>query len=542
MKPALKPKLRLLSLGVFLLALICGLTFLREYLHVSAGRAASNAWAYYQTLPPGPAPQDALRWLHEDFTADRQFTGNLPLVVLQLEGEPPVYKKFVLNGQEVVYEDVEPWIGGRMYLYDDPSGENTLADEPALTSWITVKTRGHTSINFDKQQYYIKTVTADGQELAADVFGMGAGEAWVLNGSMADKSMLRNYLAYRVAASIMEYAPRCRYCEMFTLEDGVYTYQGVYLMTEAVKRGANRVNIDANKRKNVYTSYLVRRDRYTSFDSMLDTYGRLAGQDEGWIGVKYPAVSRQTPANLAYIAQDFSHIEQVLYAREPEVFGTYSRFIDVASFVDYFLINEYFGNYDAGEHSTYMYKNTGDRLKIGPVWDFDQAMNNSVVDETDPTVMAMQARTFFRQLVRDTVFLDALNDRYAELRRNVLSDKHIFALIDETTAYLSAAQRREWYRWAADYLEGGGGNPHNYYLSDYVLDDVTLSRFNDDYQQEIYTIKVYLHNHGRAIPIELKKLYASAEVTTGLRGENTLFLLLLLILFILPSVMINRWR
>ena len=70
----------------------------------------------------------------------------------------------------------------------------------------------------------------------------------------------------------------------------------------------------------------------------------------------------------------------MLYSQDEALFKTYDRYIDVDSFVDYFLLNEFFGNYDAGNHSTYMYKESGGKLHIGPVWDFDQAMNNYFAD------------------------------------------------------------------------------------------------------------------------------------------------------------------
>ena len=83
-------------------------------------------------------------------------------------------------------------------------------------------------------------------------------------------------------------------------------------------------------------------------------------------------------------------------------------------------------------------------------------------------------------------------------------------------------------------------NPHNYYLQDYVKDNVTVSRFNDQYEQELYTIRTYLHKHGNVIQIELTKLYDLAEYNTSLKNENELFLLIIMMLFLVPSILINR--
>ena len=73
-----------------------------------------------------------------------------------------------------------------------------------MSSYMKIKKRGHTSISFDKPQYYISLTDSEGNPAQENVFGMGKEDAWILNGSMADKSMIRNYIAYRTAAQIME--------------------------------------------------------------------------------------------------------------------------------------------------------------------------------------------------------------------------------------------------------------------------------------------------------------------------------------------------
>ena len=494
----------------------------------------------YQELPAAAPVENALEGIEPDFTLNDRFSTELPLVVLELDGALPDYKEFDKDGQEHVLRD-EAYTTGRMTLIDGGTGTyNTLADTPAAQTEIRLKLRGHTSYRYDKKQYLIETMDKNGESRPMEVLGLGEGETWVLNGSMADKSMLRNYLPYRVAAEFMDDAPDCCYCEVVLRQDGVDTYQGVYLMIEAVAQGKDRIDIQPNKRNKSYTSYIVRRDRFTNFDTMLETYGRVNEFDPEWIGVKYPNAARQTPAVLDFITEDFSKTERVLYSQEENLFKTYDRYIDVDSFVDYFLVNEFFGNYDAGNHSTYMYKETGGKLHIGPVWDFDQAMNNYFADEMNPTVMAFQEKPLFRQLVKDKTFLDKLCRRYSELRETSLSNAHIVGLIDQTTAYLENARQREWYRWAEDYMDGSFSNFGNYYLQPYELEGYTLDRFNDNYDQELYTIRVYLNKHGTAISTELPKLYDMATVSSGAGNEKTLLLCLSLLIFMMPAILINQ--
>lgn len=500
-----------------------------------------NVGGVYSNLPADDSVEDPLQFIAEDYSVEEGFHSNLPIVVLSIDGELTQYKSFI-NSTEIVYESEEPYTEGTIRILDSGEEQTYLTDEPIYESHLKIKKRGHTSFSYDKPQYLMKMFHANGEECDLEILGMGKGDSWILNGSMADKSMLRNYLPYRITSEIggVTMAPDSRYCEVLIEKDGTFMYNGVYLLMETVSRGNNRVNIDQFKKKNSYTSYIVRRDRFTNFDVMLDTYGRLNGFSKEWIGVKYPSEAKLTEKAKQFIEQDFSKIEQVIYSEQESVFKNYDRYIDIDSFVDYFLINEFFGNYDAGEHSTYMYKNSGGKLSIGPVWDFDQGMNNYFQEEMDPFTLAFQTKPFFEQLTKDRRFIDQLRKRYSVLRKGALSEDRVVKVMDEAVDYLASAREREWYRWEADYKDGSFTNPHNYYLQEYEKDNVIVSRFNDVYEQELYTIRTYLHKHGNAISTELTKLCDLAEYNTSLKNENELLLIMIMVLFLVPSILINR--
>lgn len=523
------------SLAVLLAsAFFCGL---RTYLNPQEQRRTEGT---YCELPEDESKEEPLAHISQNFIADEEFSTNLPIVILELEGEVTDYKSF-RGGVEIVDESVEPYTNGTIQIIDGGAYDNHLNDSPVVTSEMRIKKRGHTSFTFDKPQYLVKTVDGEAEN-DVDFLGMGSGHSWVLNGSLADKSMMRNYLSYRIASEIggNAMAPDSRYCEVFLQTEKGYEYQGVYLLMETVSRGETRVAIDQFKKHNTYTSYIVRRDRQTEFDVMLDTYGRINGFADEWIGVKYPSETRLTEAAKTYIEEDFSMIEKVIYSEDEEVFRLYDKYIDIDSFVDFFLINEFFGNYDAGNHSTYMYKNSGGKLFIGPVWDFDQAINNYFADETEAGTLAFQTKPFFEQLCRDERFIDCLKARYSKLRKGALSEAHIFSVMDEVTAYLRSAREREWYRWAADYEDDTFSNNGNYYLLDYEKEGVTLSRVHNNYEQELYTIRTYLHKHGKVIQTELTKLYKLTECNTSIKNENELLLVIVMILFLTPAFLINR--
>lgn len=529
-------KALLLGMCVLSVAVTAGLAFLKSYIAYRDNHANQSV---YDTLPPDPYTEDPLAYLDEEFVVREGFHSNMPIVILSMEGEPGRYKEFVK--QEEVLTGEEPYVKGHIKIIDGGDNDNYIEDKPAAESDLRLKLRGHTAYAFDKKQYLLKLETADGLENEVDILGMGAHNSWILNGSMADKSMLRNYLPYRISSEVSSVTPDSRFCEVILRQGDKYIYQGLYLLMETVARGENRVPIDRFQEKNAYTGYIVRRDRFTHSDVMLDTWGRLSGISDEWIGLKYPTQEKLTQAAKTYIENDFSRIEQIVYSERDDEFKIYDKYLDIRSFVDYFLLNEFFGNYDAGMHSTYMYKNSGEPLKIGPVWDFDQGMNNYFQDEMETETMAFQERPFFDRLTKDRRFVNLLQSRYAELQKDTLSYAHICDVIDETAAYIRSAREREWYRWAKDYYDDSGRLPGNYYLNDYLDDDLMLvDRFNDNYDQEIYTIKVYLDKHGRAMQTELQILEKSVTRDTSVRNERELFLLIILILFFLPSVMVIR--
>ena len=58
-------------------------------------------------------------------------------------------------------------------------------------------------------------------------------------------------------------------------------------------------------------------------------------------------------------------------------FNGYRRYIDIDSFVDFFILNELSNNVDAYRLSTFIHKDISGKLKMGPIWDFNLAFGNA---------------------------------------------------------------------------------------------------------------------------------------------------------------------
>lgn len=489
---------------------------------------------YREALTQAPKEEDPLAAIGEDFTVDiTKFSSHLPLVILDTNGtEPPIHTYLDATEERfLAIEGVEPYVVGKISVIAQEDGENTVLDKPQVSSYMRIKRRGNSSMLYEKAQWLLKLETAYGEENDLDMLGMGKEHEWILNGSMFDKSMLRNYLAYSTAASFMPYVPDSRYCEVLLKEGEQYTYQGVYLLMENIKQGEDRVDIEKYHPKDDFNSYLVRRDRYEEGVNILDTYAVANGYCAEYFELLYPSKRRVTPEMLAYVEDDISAIEKILYAEKEDVFRTYAEVIDVDSFVDYFLLNEFFASYDAGNFSTYFYKDVGGKLKMGPVWDFDGTMDNYKQEALDTDALAMQTKPWFAQLCKDERFIKKLEARYVELRRGPFSEQAIANKIDEIVAHLGGAQEREWSRWGHWYTT------ENEYslLPEKDADGKILIRNAVTFEDEIYRLKTVLREHSRQMPEALRGLEKMTETTTGIDSWMGWLLLLAAGIFLIPS-------
>ena len=99
--------------------------------------------------------------------------------------------------------------------------------------------------------------------------------------------------------------------------------------------------------------------------------------------------------------------------------GTYNNYIDIDSFVDWYIVNEIFMTCDAGYSSVYFNKDKGEKLEIGPLWDLDLSSGNpghvdSSLRRPDVFYVGRQDKNiWYYYLLRDTYFQEQLKmERY----------------------------------------------------------------------------------------------------------------------------------
>jgi spore coat protein CotH len=126
----------------------------------------------------------------------------------------------------------------------------------------------------------------------------------------------------------------------------------------------------------------------------------------------------------------------------------YQKYIDLDSFIDFFILNEVSKNPDGFRLSTFMHKDKGEKLKMGPIWDFNIAFGN--VDYCNGASTEGWAYKFndicpndtwlvpfwWERFMEDPIFIKALKERWTSLRTDILSTNKILRDITTLQEYL----------------------------------------------------------------------------------------------------------
>lgn len=383
---------------------------------------------------------------------------HLPLVEIETGGHAipgaPIHdeKKYIVN--YTVTQEGESRLKASVEITDNDDTNNHVTDEPSIATKALINIRGRSSREFDKKSYRITLIHDDGVNNNQPVMGMDAHHEWVLHGPFLDKSLIRNYMWYNIAGECMEYAPNVRFCEVVI--DG--SYQGLYLMTESITNGydGSRLTMEVEKKGNAFGGYVLRVNDIYPFEdttSVLYDYGNYAYVTRIPVEVVYPGTINQTEEMRRAIELEFSSFEKALYSYDydSEDYG-YTQWIDVPSFADYFVLNEFCCNMDAGRLSAYIYKDISGKYKIC-VWDFNNSCDNYMEMPVNLHNFELQNRLLYHMLCRDEDFTEAIITRYKELRQGVLSEEYLMNYIDQTIAYLGPAIERNYDKWGYSFQE-----------------------------------------------------------------------------------------
>jgi hypothetical protein len=381
-------------------------------------------------------------------------SSNLPLVLIDTLGEEIPSDPKIDAWMRVI--DVSD--DGRAYVDED--GDFILYD-----GRIGIETRGASSLDFPKKQYQFETRDEEGEDLKIEPFGLPEEADWILHAPYSDKSLMRNYLAYWISNQVGLWAVHSRFVEAYIdQEDNPYIdeeYVGVMLFMEKIKRDKARVPIQKleehhNSEPEITGGYIVKLDHGTSSQKCF--YYPTSEDSRQCLQFVEPKRDEVTKEQWEWMQDYFARFESVLESdRFDDPDEGYAAYIEVPSFVDYFILHELFRNNDGLRRSAFMHKDRGGKLVMGPYWDCNLCMGNASyhdgwktsgwgiksVEKQAPGVIPF----WWWRLLEDDSFVQAVINRWWELRETVLRSELVFGKIDEVTEELDEAQERNFNRW-----------------------------------------------------------------------------------------------
>lgn len=377
-------------------------------------------------------------------------SSNLPIVIINANGQQILDDPKIVADMGIIFNG----IGIRNNLTDNKNEYNGK---------IGIEIRGNYSASLPQKPYAFELIDNLNNSIDSSLLGMPAEHDWLLLANYNDKSFARNEIPYHLFGEMGHYSTKCRLVDVVVNNQ----YQGIYLLCEQIKRDANRVNIsklDSTEIQGINSTggYIVKVDYWDNSNSWQSNYSPITnpGLDIHFV-YYYPKPDVIVQQQKDYIQNYFNDFETALYGTNfNDPINGYRKYIGTSSFIDYFLINELTRNNDGFKKSRYLYKDkdhldgTFDKLKAGPVWDFDWAQKDSDGSLIDGSQFMygnvnedVHAPGWYIRLLQDTLFANELKCRYNELRQTIFSLNYIHSKIDSIATTVQESQNWHFQTW-----------------------------------------------------------------------------------------------
>ena len=288
------------------------------------------------------------------------------LKVISSSGDVRTYKVHVYNsGIPVVYvttngnrkiNDKETWLPQTFEVYR----EDGSLDYKGTTD--SIKGRGNSTWSAsNKKPYAVKL------DHKAEVLGMLEHKRWCLLANYYDASFIRNELAnYLSKRYTSAYWSPSGYNVELVLNG---SHEGNYYLCEQVRNSDDRVNAD----------FLIEVDRKAN--QMENQRGDIVStKTNNHFFFKDPKRSEISESDVNRVKKLMDEFESALYdnGRFLDATNGYHKYVDLESFVDWYLIKELSKDYDGNMFTSCYFQVTEDnKLVMGPIWDFDLAFGGN---------------------------------------------------------------------------------------------------------------------------------------------------------------------
>ncbi len=391
------------------------------------------------------------------------------------------------ENEEFLKNNIDEYTKGSLSITEQDETK-VILDSKAMG----IKLRGNSTKSALKKPFKIKF------DKKQSLFGLKAAKKWVLLANYYDKSNIRNYLAYLTANKLtyLGFQPSSIFVDVYLNNN----YYGLFLLCEQMEENKGRVDIEDKVSANGLSSFFLEvderiKDEYKDGEGKAYFYFPFEGKSSYYFSFKYPSyddyleyIEKNDEKNISKYNNDISwlyeFLSNALYS------PNYTDYLDISSFIDYYLVEEFFKNVDVGSTSQFYYIDSSlenIKLTAGPVWDFDIA-SGAVDDHTGIYNMYYNSELFVRakdplyaELFLNDSFTELVKKRYQEVRDEVFLS--VFDEIDIAKEKLKKAQDRNVAKWplsnerstwvevyalGIDYLELASINEHYDYLTRFL--------------------------------------------------------------------------
>ena len=344
--------------------------------------------------------------------------GQYEVDITYFTGLPIIYLE-TTNGEEI--DSKEDYFTGSVSM----EGSRYFTDLSSTT--MKIRGRGNSTWGIHpKKPFQLKF------DDKTEMLGMPKDKKWIFLAEFSDKTLIRNKIAFEMGyLSRLDWTPQSVFTEVVI--NG--SYNGTYNISQKVEESDNRVLLGD-------TGYLLE----------IDQLGRL-DPDDVYFRTKKFLINIKEP-DTEYNSNEFNYVNELINEFEDVLMGDqftdpdvgYAKYIDIDSFVDWYLINEITKNQDSRNFSSiFLNVIPGEKIKMGPLWDFDLAFGNVDYSECEyPTGFWVKDHAWFDRLFDDEVFVEKVKERFLYFKEN---QSFILEKMDFYADQLKWAQFENDYKW-----------------------------------------------------------------------------------------------
>ena len=316
---------------------------------------------------------------------------------------------------------------------------------------MSIHGRGNSTwFDFDKKPFNLRLDEKD------CLLGMEYERDWCLLANAWDYSYMNNKLALDMAAGAgFEYVPDAEYADIYFNGN----YYGIYLVAEKAEVSAEKISITDLEKKNERANPGTDMLEAEKFDTGKQRGVRLENLPSDitggyWIEADYRLGSDYTnriisdsyfetdfgtafgirspkyadEREIAYISSLVNEVEQAVRSEDglSETGKTWLDYIDLTSWVRWYMVAEIANDPDKGVTNTYYYKDADSvdpKLRMGPVWDYDNRFGGTEYHPSAESMTAFSSGGWIGDLCKKPEFLEAVRREWASFFRDYLTNE-----------------------------------------------------------------------------------------------------------------------